>query len=236
MFRAMISLSAKDAPASRPITMQTYDLAAGLSFILDPSKRLQIRALRYYEFCVALAYCQGRSVPKDTMETDGGFSIYVPARILRIARLYAVMQLLGELTAAIHHDVDGYSLEAFVTSIANPDSSDLLLQFLRDDGWRASNRLPGAMAFQIEINRRWAFFEEVAPLLDFSINADVSRLTGTQRVGITTAKQALTELAEEDRESGRKRPRWQNVSVSYATMGRRWKTFKSVSIFSYYQN
>jgi hypothetical protein len=64
-----------------------YDVGASLGNILDGNRPTRERAVLLFEFYAALLHCKG-AAPKSP-----GFSIIVPEKRLREARLFAIMKL-----------------------------------------------------------------------------------------------------------------------------------------------
>lgn len=214
-----------------------YDVSKALKFILDTGNNRASRAIKLYEFFVAVHQCEGfpntETVGKRKRQVGdpkGRFIIKVDSKSIGGARLFAAMKILEKESKTDRRAA--WNLGSVVISLAKSDFRNAYLQFLKEDGWRGARYLPSTREFQSNLDAKQKEMRIVADLLEISLAVDPSRLGARQAGGIAHAMNVLSAEPKILRDTV---PWMKRVtsSISETRLDRVWRRFHPVSVIIY---
>jgi hypothetical protein len=218
-------------PSNHDKELVEFDVGARIRRVLDDERTLLDRAVRAFQFHVAILWCSGMVKGNDSL------IILVPKRKLLEAKLFTLMRFVEHGIAAVTSLSSAELIETtFSDVIANEQggqkrSAELILgfwapmvKFIESGGWRISPPLPGALDFDSELKERAQNLALVGKMLDLSLRVDPSLLKKTQQPGVTRSIQVISHGG------------LLSGKVSEAKLKREWTRFKPVAVLGYLQH
>jgi hypothetical protein len=206
--------------------LKVYNFASALAKIVDDDSSDVDRAVRTFEFHVALLCCDGPA--KDI----NALAVRVSKRRLREARLFALMKLsdysLGTSKLALSKDSKNSAINEVIQHLAPSQLTALIHEILepfalirREGGWRSVQALPSDEDFAKELATRRKELDQVGLMLDLSLRVDEKGLKRQRLPGFSRSLKVMSETTVT------------GAQYSPSALKRRYKRYRPVSIIGY---